>query len=135
MKKIVRNNRIVVLAFFTVFTVVASLTARASGEYELPVQLKYAGVVNNQPVYKLIVSGTQGADDYTVVIRDENQNAIYRENIKGESFTKSFVLNTAELGDEKLQFEVYSRNNRKTVTFEVARVTQIEEKVVVTAVK
>jgi hypothetical protein len=136
MKRIVRNNRIIILAFFTVFAIASSLTAKATGDNnELPVQLKYAGLVNNQPLYQLIVAGNGGVDEYTVVIRDEDKNTIYRENIKGESFIKSFVLNTDELGDDKLHFEIISKNTKKSVAYEVSRYTHVEEKIVVTEVK
>jgi hypothetical protein len=98
------------------------------------VELRYAGQVNNQPVYKLIVAGTGNTDEYTVVVRDGAKNTIYRENIKGDNFVKSFVLNTDELGDEKLQFEITSKNTRKSVAYEVSRSMQVEQRFVVNTV-
>ena len=135
MKRIFRNNRVIVLAFFTVFSVASTAALANGGDKDLPVALKYAGLVNNQPLYKLIVSGNNGADEYTIVIRDENKNTIYRENIKGESFTKSFVLNTDEIGDDTIHFEIISKTSKKSVAYEVSRNTYVQEKIVVTEVK
>lgn len=135
MKKIVSNNRILAIAFFTVFSV-ASMTAMANdGKRVLPVELKYAGHVNNQPLYKLIVKGNSEHDEFTVIIRDEKGSILYRENIKGEAFSKSFLLNTEEMGDDVLNFEIISKNTRKSVSYQINRNTHLEEEMVISAVK
>jgi hypothetical protein len=118
MKKIIFNNRIIALAFFTVFSVASTTVFATDGNKVLPVELKYTGHVNNQPLYKLIVTGNTEHDEFTIIIRDENRNTVYRENIKGESSTKSFLLNTEEMGDDTLHFEIISKKTKKSVTYE-----------------
>jgi hypothetical protein len=110
MKKIFVNNRIIAIAFFTVFSVASTLVLANDGNKVLPVELKYTGHVNNQPLYKLIVNGNTAHDEFTVIIRSENNDIVYSENIKGENFTKSFLLNTEEMGDDTLHFEIVSKN-------------------------
>ena len=135
MKRIVRNNRILVIAFFTVFSV-ASITGMANdGSKVLPVELKYAGHVNNQPLYKLIVKGNTEHDEFTIIIKDDNRNTLYLENIKGESFSKSFLLNTEEMGDDTLHFEIISKKTKKSVAYEINRNTHLEEEMVISAMK
>ncbi|MBL7743296.1 MAG: hypothetical protein JNN00_07425 [Chitinophagaceae bacterium] len=130
MKRVIHNNRIVVIAFFTVFSV-ASLTASANGSKTLPIELKYTGHVNNQPLYKLIVKGNAEPDEFTISIRDSKGNILFRENIKGESFTKSFLLNTEEMGDDDLHFEISSKKTKKLVTYEINRHSHLVEEAVI----
>jgi hypothetical protein len=60
---------------------------------------------------------------------------LYRENIKGTSFTKKFLVNTEELEDAELKFEVSSRNYEKPVVFEVNKQYSYTEGVVVNKIK
>ena len=135
MKKIFRKNRIVAIALLTLFTTSVALSASASETPVVPVELKYAGKVNNQPAFQLSVNGNAEHNEFLVVIRDEYGNALYWENIKAETFSKKFVLNTDELGNEKLRFEITSRKSKQTTTFEVDHNTRTVEETSVNIVK
>jgi len=135
MKKIFVNNRIIAIAFFTVFSVASTAVLANDGSKVLPVELKYTGHVNNQPLYKLIVNGNTTHDEFTVIIKSENGDVVYRENIKGENFTKSFLLNTEEMGDDTLHFEIISKNTKKSVTYDINRNTHLEEEMVISVLK
>jgi hypothetical protein len=134
MKKIFSNNRLIAIAFFTVFSVAAAPLAMASDSSHnrvMPVELKLVGNINSQPIFQLTYAGKTEQDDFTVVIRDEDGNSLYRENIKGENFSKKFLLNRDEIGDGTLRFEIYSKKNNKTVVYEVNRNTrQVEDLVI-----
>jgi hypothetical protein len=124
MKKIFSNNRIIAITFFTVFSVVASTAALANDSNNgIPVELKYVKRINNQPLFQLSFAGNTEHDEFTIIIRDANRNTLYRENIKGENFSKSFLLNTEEMGDDTLQFEIISKKSKKSVVYEVNRNT------------
>ena len=124
MKKIFNNNRLIAIAFFTVFSATAvSALANDSSNLVMPLELKLIGSINNQPLFQLSYAGTTEQDDFTIIIRDENGNSLYRENIKGESFTKKFLLNRDDVGDGTLRFEITSKKNSKTVVYEVNRNT------------
>ena len=133
MKKIFSNARFIAIAFMTVFTVAAS-TAIANDSSRvnktIPVELKLVGNVNDQPIFQLSYAGTE-QDEFTIVLRDEDGNALYRENIKGEGFTKKFLLNKEEIGDGTLRFEVSSKKFDKVAVYEVNRSTrQVEDMVI-----
>ena len=120
MHKIFSNNRIIVIAFFTVFSVAVAPTAGASDSTgTVPVELKYIGAINKQPLVQLIFSGNADENEFTIIIRDENDIALYRETIKGENFYKKFLLNNDEIGNSTLRFEVISKRTNKTTVFEV----------------
>lgn len=131
MKKIFSNNRLIAIAFFTVFSATAVSAASDSSNLAMPVELKLIGSINDQPLFQLSYAGTTGQDDFTIIIRDEDGNSLYRENIKGESFTKKFLLNRDEVGSGTLRFEITSKKNSKTVVYEVNRNTREVEDLVI----
>ncbi|MBL7733119.1 MAG: hypothetical protein JNM88_18250 [Chitinophagaceae bacterium] len=136
MKKIFRNNRIVAIAFLTMFSVAAAPAAMAGEKNPVvPVQLIFLGHVKNQPLFQLNFNGDENQNDVTIIISDEYGNSLYRENIKAETFSKKFLLNTEELGDETLYFTVFCKNNKKAVEYVVNRSTQTINQVVVNEVK
>jgi hypothetical protein len=136
MRKIFSNNRIMVIAFFTVFSVAAAPAAKASDSTNVvPVQLKYIGTINNQPLVQLTFAGNAEENEFTIIIRDEYSNSLYRETIKGESFYKKFLLNNDEIGDEILRFEVISKRSNKSVVFEVSRESHYINEMAVSKVK
>lgn len=135
MKKIFVNNRIIAIAFFTVFSVASTVALANDGSKVLPIELKYTGHINSQPLYKLIVNGNTAHDEFIVIIKRDNGETIYRENIKGDNFTKSFLLNTEEMGDDTLHFEIVSKSTKKSVTYDINRNTHLEEEMVISVLK
>ena len=137
MKKIFNNGRLIAIAFFTLFTAAAIPAALAndSNSNTLPVELKFIGSINNQTIFQLKISGNILNDDYSLIIRDETGNSIYRENIKAGSFSKKFLFDTEELGDETLLFEVLCRKNNKSVVYRINRKYHYKEEVLVSELR
>lgn len=128
MKKIFRNNRIIAIAFITVFSALTTAAMAGNGENpSSPVQLKYAGKLNEQPVFQLNVNGSAENNQFQIVIRDNFGTALYTENIKAEKFTKNFLLNTDEIGDDTIRFEITSWKTKETITYSVNRNTRFVE--------
>ncbi len=120
MKKIFRNNRLIAVAFLTLFTGAAAMAhPYATTNPVVPVELKFAGMVKNNPVFELVIGDSQVEDLYTVTIADTYGNVLYSERFKTETLSKKFLLKTEELDGEKLFFKVSSRNNNKTAVFEI----------------
>lgn len=133
MKKIFSNNRLIAVAFFTVFSVTGTPgSARyPSNEYAIPVELKLIGSINNQPLFQLTYAGIMEQDEFTIGITDAEENLLYRENIKGENFTKKFLLNKEEVGEGTLRFEITSKKYSKTIVYQINRNThQVEDLVI-----
>ena len=99
----------------------------------VPAALKYAGMLNENPVFELSVNGE--SDDYIISISDVNGNRFYSERIKGDKFTKRFILNKEELGEDKLFFTVYSRNNNKSAVYEISSNTRYTSETTVNLVQ
>jgi hypothetical protein len=136
MKKIFSNNRLIAIAFFTVFSVASAPVVLANhSNNAIPVELKFIKYIKDQPLFQLSFSGDAENDEFTIIIRDEYSNTLYRENIKGENFTKSFLLNTDEIGDDSLQFEIISKKSKKSVVYEINCNTRFAEEVAVNELK
>jgi hypothetical protein len=135
MKRIFRNSRLLAIAFFTVFTAAAAPSTPVNTGKDLPVELKFIGSINNHALFQLKISGNTLHDDYTLIIRDESGNAIYRENIKAESFSKKFLFNTEELGDDTLLFEVLCRKTNKSVQYSITRQYHYTEEIMLSELK
>lgn len=136
MKKIFSNNRIIAIAFLTVFSVALAPTATATEKKpSVPAELVFVGNIKNQPVFQLNISGNAQQNEFTIIINDEAGNSLYRENIKGEIFTKKFLLNTDEIGDNTLRFEIFCKKTKQSVSYEVNRNSRFVQEMAITEVK
>jgi hypothetical protein len=132
MEKIFCNKRLLVIAFFTVFSTTAAPAALTSNNHHtIPVELKFVRWINDQPLFQFSFSANQEQDVFTIIIKDEFRNELYRENITGENFTKAFLLNTEEIGDDELQLEIVSKKTNRSTWFTINRHSFIEEKIAI----
>lgn len=135
MKNVLTTTRIAALALAFSFALGFSTNAQANEEKNpAGFDLKFIGNLKNQPAFQLSYNGTT-ADEFTVVVRDQYNNTLYKDNVKGASISKKFVLNMEELGDVDVTFEIYAKNSNKPVVFEVNRNTRYVQDVVVNKVK
>ena len=135
MKKIFRNNRLIAVAFLTFFSG-TSINLQANDKDSLvPVELKYVGNIKNQPLFQLSFAGSPEQNEFIIHVTDQYGTALYKENIKGETFSKKFLLNTDEIGDELVRFEITCKKSGKSVTYEVNRQTRFLQDMVINQLK
>ncbi len=113
---------IIAIAIFSVisFTQV-NATDTTTLNSTLPVELKYAGTFKNQPLIQLNFSGSKDENVFNIIITDESGVVFYNADLKGETFSKQFLLNTDDLGDAVLKFEITGKKSGKTVSYRVNR--------------
>ena len=135
MKKVLMNTRILAIALATTFTTALSSPALAIEEKKaIPVELKFVGNIESQPVFLLSFNNVEESD-YTIIVRDEYGSVLYRDNVKGGKITKRFMLNTDELGNVAIQFEIIGKKSEKTVVYEVNKKSRLVEDLVINKVK
>lgn len=123
-------------AFFTVFsTAVAPAVMAGEKNPAVPVEMKFSGYIKNQPLFQLNFTGNAQQNEFTIIVTDEFGTSLYRENIKGENFTKKFLLNTDEIGDNTLRFEIFCNKTKKSVMYEVNRNTRWVEDLAINEVR
>ena len=132
MKKVLKNKSIIAAALFTVFTVALNPVAMAKDiKPTVPVELKFVGKVNEKSVFQLNFTGSPQENEFTIIIIDEDGNRLYRETLKGENFSKRYLLNAEVIGDNALRFEISSNKTTKPAVFKVNREVRFVEEVVV----
>jgi hypothetical protein len=116
---------IIAIAIFSVvgFTpVIAADTTLSNPTF--PVELKYAGTFKNQPLIQLNFAGSTEDKVFNIVVTDETGVVLYNADVKGDVFSKQFLLNTEDLGDAVLKFEITGRKSGKSVSYRVNRQKQ-----------
>ncbi len=119
-----RTNTFTALTFASLLlftTATAADTAYSDPSNALPVELKYAGHVNNQPLLQLNFNGSKEENLFGITVTDQSGVVLYSNNLRGEHFSKQFLLNTDDLGDAVLTFEITSRKTGKSVSYKVSR--------------
>ena len=135
MKRVLINTRIFAVALAITSTTAFSTPALAIEEKKtIPVELKFVGNVNNQAVIQLNFTNAE-VNEYTVVIRDSYGLVLYKDKVKGSNMTQKFILNTEELGDGEVHFEITGKKTDKAVVYEVNTVRRLVEDVVVNKIK
>ena len=131
--KIVKNLRNAAIALAAIFTL--SLTASATGgENPAGVEFKFIGKLQNQPLLQ-VTFNNQEETEFLVQVIDEYDNVLYKDYVKANNTTKKFVLNTEELGDIGVRFEITGRKSNKTSVFSVSRNSRVIEDLAVNQVK
>jgi len=119
---------IIAIAIFSVLAFTQVNAADTTKENPaLPVELKYAGTFKNQPLIQLNFTGSKDENVFNVNITDETGIVLYNADVKGEVFSKQFLLNTDDLGDTVLKFEITGKKSGKSVAYRVNKQTQITE--------
>jgi hypothetical protein len=135
MKKVSINPRFTALVLAFAFVAAFAVPASANDEKNvIPVELKFLGNFKNQPLFQL--SFTNAIEtEFTVVVRDEFNTVLYKDNVKGGTFTKKFLFNTDELGDATLRFEITGSKDHKPAIFEISKNSRYIQDVVVSKLK
>jgi hypothetical protein len=135
MKKIFGNTRFLVIVLAIILSIVSKEAFAHVPDTTVPVELKYIGQIQNKPLFQLSFSGNAGNKEYSIIITDENGVLLFQENSKGECFSKKFLLNTDELGDAILRFEIRFRGPGKRVVYEISRRTHLVQEMEIAELK
>ena len=121
MKKVLINTRIFAIALAVIFTTAFNSSALAIDEKKpIAVEMKFIGNEENHSAFELTFSNAEETN-FLIVVRDESDYVIYKENITAGYLTKKFLFNSEELGVAAIQFEITDRKTNETVIFEVAK--------------
>ena len=93
----------------------------------LPVELKFAGTFKNQPLVQLNFTGSTEDNAYSISVTDQAGIVLYSADVKGGIFSKQFLLNTNDLDDAVLNFEITGKKSGKKAVYKVSRQTNVSE--------
>src|SRR5437773_11592883 len=136
MKQVLKSKSVIVATLFAIFSTAFGHTAQANDSSRIiPVELRFLGEVKDQLVFQLNVDGNAEDNEFTVTITDEAGLTFYKENIKGEKVSKRYLLNTDEIGDNTLRFQITSKKSSQTVVYQVNHVARQIQDVIVNKLK
>jgi hypothetical protein len=120
MKKLMNKYRILAIAAVMASFGFATVAQASGGNNKAPFELKWIGNKNESPVFKLALNNAT-AGDYSIVIKDVNNQVLYAEKLKGSNITRLYQLQNqgTEDGDTDILFEVTDRSNNATVVYKV----------------
>lgn len=122
MKKLMNNYRLLaVAAAVMVSTGFATVAQASGGNNKAPFELKWIGNQNESPVFKLALNN-ETAGDYSIVIKDESNQVLYAEKLKGSNLTRLYQLQNQgfDESETKIIFEITDRSTNKTVVYKVS---------------
>ena len=102
-------------------------------EIEIIIEPKDIFVGNKDAAVTLMEFGEYESEECAKA--NEVVKQLYKDNVKGSTISKKFVLNMEELGDVDVTFEIYTKNSNKPVVFEVTKNTRYVQDVVINKVK
>lgn len=116
----------------TAFPINAMATDKA--KETSPIDVKYLGLVDARPVFQVNIDNAS-ADDIFFSLKDEEGNVIYSERFKDKVLSRKFQLNLNDASNVKVIMSLFSKNQKKSESFEISNVTTVVENVVVTKVR
>jgi len=119
---------IIVTILFSAFGFIqVNASDTTTGNNTLPVELKLAGTFKNQPLVQLNFTGSTEDNVFSISITDEAGIELYNADVKGDVFSKQFLLNTDDLGEAVLKFEITGKRSGKKAVYKVSREQQYSE--------
>ena len=129
------NKTLAAIAFVALLTVTSFTTASAIDETNPSgVELRFIGNLKNQPIFQLTANHPEETE-FSVSVMDENNVVLYKDNVKSGIAGKKFMLNTDELGDASVRFEITGKKSNKTIVYEINRNSHVVSDLVINKVK
>lgn len=135
MKRVInRFGKNVMLALvLTAATTVASATEKTPAKNN-QVEVTYLGSLNQNPVL-LLSFDNPNEERATLVIKDEFDAVLYKENFSGKSYNKKVSIENPEFGDITIKISFITKSGTQTKIFSIKKNTQLIENVSMTEVK
>ena len=138
MKSVNNTLRSLVTVVMMVVLSVAFTTANASenkpAKNETPVDVKYVGTINYQPVLQ-IQFDNETEEEVTVTLRDEDGTYLYSESFSGKKYSKKFQFEKPADTDLNVQLVITSKSKKEAQVFNINKNTRFVEDVVISKVK
>jgi hypothetical protein len=136
MKQTMNATRMITMGLLTLCTMGLSQATFAGTKPGNPVELKFIGKIENQPVFQLNMNNSE-AEEYYVSVKDENNTLLYSEkvNARDANFSRKYQLDINEDDISSPGFgvtvEVTSAKTHKTNIYRISSQTTVNENIIV----
>ncbi|KIC95861.1 hypothetical protein [Flavihumibacter solisilvae] len=101
-----------------------------SVEDRIPVEVKYVGSLNQQPVLEISLDNAN-AEDLSVTLKDMDGNVLYSGNFNEKKISKKFQFDNQGSDNIQIKLTISSKKKSYTEVFQVNRSRQVVENVVI----
>jgi hypothetical protein len=136
MKQALKTTRMITMGLFTLCTMGLSHATYAGVKNENPIEFKFIGKFNNNPVFQLSLNN-DGAEAYFITIKDANNTVLYSEKVKAAdvNYTRKYRLDIDEADLNAYGFgvkvEITSAKTHKTQVYKISSQTTVKEDIIV----
>ncbi|MDQ6904054.1 MAG: hypothetical protein M3139_13715 [Bacteroidota bacterium] len=128
------KTKMITMGLFTLCTIGLSNATFAGIKSDSPTEFKFIGNVNNNPVFELNLNNSD-ADSYYISVKDESNNVLYSEKVKGVNLSRKYQLDIDESDLNapgfEVSVEVTSAKTHKTQVYKVSTTTTVNSSFVV----
>ncbi len=130
MKTKLNAAKMIAVALLAACTFGSVNTTLAATNPNEPIELKYMGKTENQPVFQLNLNNT-AESEYYISIKDESGKVLYSEKVKGENITRNYRIDIDEFDltspDFGITVQVTTAKTHKTEVFHVKSTAHVVE--------
>lgn len=134
MKQANNKTRNIALGLFTLCTMGLSVPTFAGIKTGDPIELKFIGNKNSQPIFQLKLNNSENGH-YLISIKDLSQNVLFTEKVKGIDIMKTYRLDINSDDYESpsfgLKFEVTNLDTHRTQEYKVSSETHVSNDIIV----
>lgn len=136
MKQAMKTTRMITMGLFTLGTMGLTQATFGGVKTESPIEFKFIGKTNNQPVFLLNLNNNE-AEEYFISIKDENNTVLYSEKLKATevNFSRKYLIDMDGADFSAygfgLKVEVTSAKTHKTQVYKISSQTSVTENFVI----
>jgi hypothetical protein len=127
MKKSINRTAIIAMALMATFTLASTQKTEAKNiedslksRTESPVEFKYMGKMNNQPLFQLNLNNAE-VNEYIITLTDQTGAVIYDERVAGKELSRKYMLNLDEIDASEVRFVIKNKKDNSVTNFTVKR--------------
>lgn len=130
MKQALKTTRIITVGLFTLCTMGLSVATFANVKTDEPIEVKFIGKTENQPVFLLKLNNQQ-SEKYLIVIKDRNNNILFSENVEGVDISRRYRMDLGQAdvssSDFGINIQVTSAKTHKTEVYTISSTQRVIE--------
>ncbi|MEO6221002.1 MAG: hypothetical protein ABIO81_11275 [Ginsengibacter sp.] len=136
MKQAIKTTKMVTIGLFTLCTMGLSHVTYAGVKTGDPIELKFIGKSNNNPVFQLNLNNAE-AENYFITMKDGSNNLLYSGKVRATSanFSVKYQLDIDAMDlyapEFGLRIDVTSAKTHKTQVYRISSHTTVNENIVV----
>lgn len=132
--KAINKNTIIAFVLMAISSTGFSQVTVSSATEKSPIELKYIGAIENQPLFRLSLNSNDN-EGYLISVKDENNDVLYSELVQGSRFSRKYKLDISEQDIDysrfKVTFEITSKKTNKTTTYSVTKDVHVTQDILV----